>query len=55
MTSEELADWILEETGILLVPGTAFGAGGEKCLRMSFAASMEKLEEALRRLQILFS
>ncbi len=55
MTSEELADWILEETGILLVPGTAFGAGGEKCLRMSFAASLEKLEEALRRLQILFS
>ena len=55
MTSEELADWILEETGILLVPGTAFGAGGEKCLRMSFAASMEKLDEALRRLQDLLS
>ena len=55
MTSEQLADWILDETGILLVPGTAFGPGGEKCLRMSFAASMDKLEEALRRLQKLLS
>ncbi len=54
MRSEELADFILEKTKILLVPGTAFGEGGEGCLRMSFATNEEALSEAVTRLQKLF-
>jgi len=55
MSSAELADWILEKTGMLLVPGTAFGEGGEGCLRMSFAADRASLVEAIRRMRALFS
>lgn len=39
---------LLEATDVALVPGSAFGAPGY--LRMSFAASVETLEEALRRI-----
>ena len=55
MSSEQLADYILEKAGILVVPGTAFGEGGEKCIRLSFAASRESLQEAVKRLTALFS
>ena len=55
MSAEQLADYILEKAGILVVPGTAFGEGGEKCIRLSFAASRESLQEAVRRLSALFS
>jgi len=45
----ELADFFLQKAGVALVPGSAFGAPGY--LRLSFAASMEVLETALRRLK----
>ena len=51
MSSEELADCFLEKAGILLVPGTAFGEGGENCIRMSFAADRESLREAADRMR----
>ena len=54
MSAEELADFILREARILVVPGTAFGEGGEKCLRLSFAADMRLLETALERLRAIF-
>lgn len=54
MSAEELADLILEKAGILVVPGTAFGEGGENCIRMSFAADRASLCEAVRRLSLLF-
>ena len=55
MSSEELADYILEKAGVLVVPGTAFGEGGEKCIRMSFAADETSLGEAVRRLAKIFA
>ena len=55
MSAEELADYILAEAGILVVPGTAFGEGGEKCIRLSFAADTAQLEEAVRRMGKIFS
>ena len=55
MSAEQLADYILEKAGILVVPGTAFGEGGEKCIRLSFAASRDSLQEAVCRLNKLFS
>jgi aspartate aminotransferase len=44
----ELCERLLEATGVALVPGSAFGAPGH--VRLSFAASLELLEEALRRM-----
>ncbi|MEW6354530.1 MAG: pyridoxal phosphate-dependent aminotransferase [Pseudomonadota bacterium] len=45
----DLAEYLLSETGVALVPGSAFGAPGY--MRLSFATSMENLREALRRMQ----
>jgi aspartate aminotransferase len=44
----ELASWLLEEVGVSTVPGSAFGAPGH--LRLSYAASMDYLEEAISRI-----
>lgn len=45
----EFAEKLLSEAGVALVPGSAFGTEG--CIRLSFATSMEILEDALNRLQ----
>ncbi len=45
---QALAEQLLEETGIALVPGTAFGAPGH--LRFSYATSLPVLKSALERL-----
>lgn len=45
----EMAELILSEAEVALVPGAAFGAEGH--LRFSFACSMDDLEEAMRRLR----
>jgi len=44
----ELAEYLIEQAGVALVPGAAFGSPGY--LRLSFATGMDVLEEALRRL-----
>jgi aspartate aminotransferase len=44
----ELADYLLNEAGVALVPGSAFGQPGY--MRLSFATSMENLSEALKRI-----
>lgn len=44
----ELADQILNQTGVALVPGSAFGSAGY--MRLSFATSMDNLRNALQRL-----
>ena len=47
-TDVEFCERLLEATGVTLVPGTAFGAAGH--LRVSFAASLDVLQTALRRM-----
>jgi aspartate aminotransferase len=44
-----LAELLLNEAGVALVPGSAFGAPGY--MRLSFATSLDNLQEALKRLQ----
>ncbi len=44
-----LSDYLLDTAGVALMPGTPFGGPG--CLRLSFAASMDNLKEAIKRLQ----
>lgn len=45
----EFAARLLEDVGVALVPGSAFG--NEGCIRLSFATSMETLRDAMDRLQ----
>ena len=45
----ELASWFLENAGVAMVPGSAFGAPGH--LRLSFATSMENLENCIARIR----
>jgi len=49
-TSDWLANYLLEEAGVAVLPGTAFGDGGEGYLRLCFANSMENIEIALERI-----
>jgi aspartate aminotransferase len=48
-TDVELAEKLLSDAGVALVPGSAFGAPGH--MRLSFATSMENLEKAVARLR----
>ncbi|WP_221585966.1 pyridoxal phosphate-dependent aminotransferase [Microbacterium sp. G2-8] len=52
-TSLELADLILDEAEVAVVPGEAFGPSGY--LRLSYALGDEQLLEGIRRLQALFA
>jgi aspartate aminotransferase len=52
-SSLELADMILEQAEVALVPGEAFGPSGY--LRMSYALSDDQLLEGIKRMQKLFS
>jgi aspartate aminotransferase len=49
----ELSKLLLEKAHVAVVPGEAFGAPG--FLRISYATSIERIEEGLRRLKIFFS
>lgn len=51
--SHDTSMYLIEKANVATVPGSAFGAEGY--IRMSFAASMERLEEAVRRLNKLAS
>ena len=48
-----LSEYLLNEAEVAVVPGSAFGGNGY--IRLSFATSMDNIEEALRRLQSTFS
>jgi aspartate aminotransferase len=50
LTSGQLADRLLDEAGVVTLPGTGFGAEGEGFLRVTYANSIENLDEGLRRI-----
>jgi aspartate aminotransferase len=45
--ARELAETLLVDAGVAVLSGTAFGAHGEGYLRLSYATSLEHIEEAL--------
>jgi aspartate/methionine/tyrosine aminotransferase len=49
--SEDVRRFLLHEAGVVVLHGSAFGAGGEGTLRVSFAAGGEALEQGLVRLR----
>ena len=51
LTSEQFCDRFLAEERVAVIPGSAFGPGGEGYVRACYAASMKNLDEALKRLE----
>ena len=51
MPCEEFAMKLLEERQVVVVPGTAFGEFGEGYIRLSYATSMQCLEQGLQELE----
>lgn len=49
---KQLGEWLLEQHGLAMVPGSAFAAPGH--MRISFAADSQALDKALTRLQDAF-
>ncbi len=49
-STKELADYFLDEAGVAVLSGTAFGEYGEGYLRLSYANSVENLQKALERM-----
>ncbi len=51
MSADKLAVYLLEEYGVVTVPGTAFGEQGEGYVRLSFATSLENIKEGIKRIK----
>jgi aspartate/methionine/tyrosine aminotransferase len=51
-TSEDFAHRLLREHHVAVVPGSAFGAGGEGYVRVSLAAAADAIEAGLARLAL---
>jgi len=49
-TEKEIATALLDEAGVATLPGTSFGEYGRGYLRMSYATSLENIEQALGRI-----
>ncbi|WP_156291731.1 LL-diaminopimelate aminotransferase [Oceanobacillus salinisoli] len=52
-TSMEFANQLLQEAGIMVTPGTAFGQRGEGYIRIALTVTVERLEEVIRRLKLM--
>ena len=50
LSDEDFALKLLKEGGVAAVPGSAFGGSGRGYLRLSYATSLAKIEEAVRRM-----
>ena len=51
LPSDEVRRYLLHESGVAVVHGSAYGPAGEGTLRVSFAAGGELLERGLERLR----
>ncbi len=51
MDDETFAEALLREEGVAVVPGNAFGPGGDGFARACYATAYEKIEEALLRME----
>ena len=50
-SSEEFTSALLEKSGIVAVPGSAFGKFGEGYVRLSIVAPKDKLYEVIERME----
>jgi len=49
-SSIAFAEWLLEKAKVAVVPGTDFGQHGEGFVRLSYATSYERIDEAMGRI-----
>ena len=54
LSSQAAADLILDKCQVVTSPGSAFGPAGEGFIRISFASTLESVEEGVRRMAGLF-
>jgi len=54
MSSQQVADMLLEKAGVALLSGTCFGKFGEGYLRLSFSNSQENISKALEKISAFF-
>ncbi|WP_085506122.1 aminotransferase class I/II-fold pyridoxal phosphate-dependent enzyme [Thalassobacillus devorans] len=50
LTSKEFAEQLLEQTGVIITPGSAFGLQGEGFFRVSLSSGEDRLQEAAKRI-----
>ena len=50
-SSSTFADKLLDEAGVIVTPGTAFGPFGEGFIRIALSVTMERLDEVINRLK----
>ena len=50
-SSDEIADYLLEDVGVVVLPGNNFGKFGEGFIRMCYAASKPDISEAITRIK----
>ena len=48
---DELADYLLEEAGVAVLPGKAFGSLGEGYLRISYANSLANIQQGVEQIR----
>lgn len=53
-SSSEVANLILDQGGVALLPGNSFGSHGEGYLRLSYANSLENIQKAIEKIKTLF-
>jgi len=53
LSGAELAERLLQEAGVCVLPGSAFGQYGDDHIRISYANSQANLTEALGRMRTL--
>jgi aspartate/methionine/tyrosine aminotransferase len=51
VSSTELAHYLLEDAGVAVLDGAAFGSAGAGYLRLSYATSMELIHQGLERIE----
>ena len=51
MTSESFCEYILEDSGVAILPGTSFGEFGEGFIRICYATSQNEIKNALERIK----
>lgn len=50
-SARDFANWLFDQTGVFLTPGTNFGPSGEGYVRISMTAPDERIEAALARMK----
>ena len=51
MTSESFCDYVLEDSGVAILPGTSFGEFGEGFVRICYAVDQDEIKNALERIK----